>query len=235
MNYIDTERTTEGGAAGPQGRSLLLIGTLLSVVMVVGGYFLFLAPKNDDTGSPDAAPRSAEALPSLGTVPVEPRFVERSGATMSLGDLRGKVWIAAFIFTRCRGTCPMMSSALSTIQQSIDGMEDVRLVSFTVDPEYDTPERMSEYAKGLDASPTQWLFLTGQEDSLQALAREVFHLGIEEGGTAEEPIIHSTRFVLVDGEGEIRGYYEGLDATERAALLKDVKRLTSGGGESDGA
>ena len=234
MNNIDTERTTEEGGAGRQGRSLLLIGTLLSAVMMVGGYFLFLAPKNG-AGSPDAAPRSAEALPSLGSVPVEPRFVERSGATMSLGDLRGKVWIAAFIFTRCRGTCPMMSSALSTLQRSIEGMEDVRLVSLTVDPEYDTPERMSEYAKGLDASPTQWLFLTGQEDSLQTLAREVFHLGIEEGGTVEEPIIHSTRFVLVDGEGEIRGYYEGLDATERAALLKDVKRLTSDGGESNGA
>jgi protein SCO1/2 len=234
MNNIDTERETEEGAVGPQGRSLLLIGTLLSAVMVVGGYFLFIAPKND-AGSPDAAKRSAESLPSLGTVPVEPRFIERSGTTMTLGDLRGKVWIAAFIFTRCRGTCPMMSSALSTIQRSIEGMEDVRLVSFTVDPEYDTPERMSEYAKELDASPTQWLFLTGQEDSLQTLAREVFHLGVEEGGTAEEPIIHSTRFVLVDGDGEIRGYYEGLDTAERATLLKDVKRLTSGGGESDGA
>jgi protein SCO1/2 len=103
----------------------------------------------------------------------------------------------------------------------------VRLVSFTVDPERDTPEVLAEYARRFQADLERWLFLTGPKEPLYRLVGEGFRLAVEDGGPQAGLITHSTRFVLVDQHGRIRGYYNGAEPGTTAALLPDIRALLS--------
>jgi protein SCO1/2 len=168
-----------------------------------------------------------EPLPVLGTVP-DFTLIERSGQPFGLNDLRGQIWVADFIFTNCAGTCPIMTTAMTDIQKTAlaEKLDDVKLVSITVDPERDTPEVLQRFADGYGALKDRWYFLTGDGAAIQQLANKGFLLSAAtSGGSAEEPIIHSNRFVLVDRQGHIRGYYDGTDEEGVAQLLKDLKRL----------
>jgi protein SCO1/2 len=164
---------------------------------------------------------AAEELADYGAVPDAP-LVERSGAKFSLGELKGKVWVADFIFTRCGGSCPAMTAKMAELQESLKKAGDVRLVSFTVDPEHDSPEKLASYAEGFQAEKQKWLFLTGGKDQIQNLAKKDFHLAIEEGTDPAEPIVHSTRFILVDARGHIRGYYNNGDSEAKQKMLTDI-------------
>lgn len=115
-------------------------------------------------------------LPRLGEVPAF-TLIERSGQPVTRADLLGKVWIANFLYTRCPSECPLMSHALAQLQDALAAERDVRLVSMTVDPEYDTPEVLTHYAQRFAAHPQRWLFLTGEKATLFRLAREGFYLG----------------------------------------------------------
>jgi protein SCO1/2 len=172
--------------------------------------------------------KKPEPLPLLGTVP-DFSLTERSGQAFGLNDLRGKVWIADFIFTNCAGTCPIMTTAMTEIQRMAlaEKLDDVRLISVTVDPERDTPEVLQRFADGYGALAGRWYFLTGDGAAIQQLANKGFLLSAaaSTGGSAEEPIIHSNRFVLVDRQGRIRGYYDGTDEESVKHLLKDLKTL----------
>jgi protein SCO1/2 len=169
-----------------------------------------------------------EALPILGTLP-DFSLIERSGQPFGLNDLRGRIWVADFIFTNCAGTCPIMTTALTEIQQMAlaEKLDDVKLVSITVDPERDSLEVLRRFAEGYGALKDRWYFLTGDGAAIQHLANKGFLLSAaaSTGGSAEEPIIHSNRFVLVDRQGRIRGYYDGTDAESVKQLLKDLKKL----------
>jgi cytochrome oxidase Cu insertion factor (SCO1/SenC/PrrC family) len=166
-------------------------------------------------------------LPVLGAVP-DFTLTERSGQPFSLNDLLGQIWVVDFIFTNCAGTCPIMTTAMTEIQQTAlaEKLDDVKLVSITVDPERDTPEVLQRFANGYGALKDRWYFLTGDGAAIQQLANKGFLLSAAtSGGSAEEPIIHSNRFVLVDRQGRIRGYYDGTDEEGVAQLLKDLKKL----------
>lgn len=161
---------------------------------------------------------------ALGQVP-EFALVDEQGRPVSHADLDGKVWVADFIFTRCAGQCPLMSSQMAKLQARFDGVETVQFVSFTVDPSYDTPQILAAYAKRYGAPVAQWRFVTGDQDALWTLARTGFRLGVGEDGTAEEPITHSVRLVLVDQQRRIRGYYDATDAGAMERLFHDVHTL----------
>lgn len=151
-------------------------------------------------------------------------LTERSQRTVTRKDLDGQVWVADFIFTHCAGICPTMSSNMQKLQSLLP--KEVRLVSFSVDPYNDTPEVLTEYANRYNADAERWLFLTGNAEAMQKLSVGGFKLALDPtGGTEAEPITHSSRFVLVDRQGHIRGYYgtEEVDALDR--LVTDVKRL----------
>ncbi len=169
-----------------------------------------------------------EPLPVLGTLP-DFSLTERSGQAFGSDDLRGKIWVADFIFTNCAGTCPIMTTAMTEIQQLAlaEKLDDARLVSITVDPERDTPEVLRRFADGYGALAGRWYFLTGDGAAIQQLANKGFLLSAaaSTGGSAEEPIIHSNRFVLVDREARIRGYYDGTDEESVKHLFKDLKTL----------
>jgi len=166
------------------------------------------------------------AQPEITTYGTVPAFslADQTGKTITLHDLAGHVWIADFIFTNCGGTCPVMSQSMRKLQDALP--QEIRMVSFTVDPTRDTPQVLGEYAKRYGAREDRWLFLTGEKDILYNLSIKGFKLALEDtGGTEVEPITHSSRFVLVDRQGQIRGYYSGVDEEELKRLSEDVKTL----------
>jgi protein SCO1/2 len=165
-------------------------------------------------------------LADFGALP-EFELVERGGSTVTLEDLRGKVWVADFVFTHCAGPCPLLSSKMSRLQDAVADLEDVRLVSFSVDPERDTPEVLAEYSSRYHADAERWLFLTGLKEPLYRLIGEGFRLAVDDGGPASGLITHSTRFVLVDRQGHIRGYFDGAEPGTVDEIVPDIRMLLS--------
>jgi cytochrome oxidase Cu insertion factor (SCO1/SenC/PrrC family) len=156
-------------------------------------------------------------------------LIAQDGATVTLEELAGAPWVANLIFTRCAVTCPRMTSRMAALGPHLP--PGGHRVSITVDPGHDTPEILASYARSYGAGP-DWLFLTGAEGQIQSLAREGFRLGVapapEDAPDRHlEPISHSTRFVLVDGQGRIRGYYDAFDETSFRQLQRDLARLAS--------
>ncbi len=174
-----------------------------------------------------AATSQGAELGVFGTVPGFD-LIERSGSKVSLADLKGKVWVADFVFTHCAGPCPLISSKMAKLQKAVSDLDGVRLVSFTVDPDRDTPEVLREYAQHYLADPERWVFLTGPKQPLYHLIGDGFHLAVEEEGSDTGAVTHSTRLVLVDRQGRIRGYYDGSDPGTIEALLPDIRALLAG-------
>jgi len=163
-------------------------------------------------------------LPNYGVVP-DFALTDQTGAAFSSKALDKRVWIADFIYTTCPGPCPRMSSQLHQLQAGLAGEADgLRLVSFTVDPAHDTPPVLTAYSKHFAADPSKWFFLTGEIATINHLSRDVFRLSSTDG-TLE----HSTRFVLVDRQSRIRGFYSSLDQDVMPHLLADTKRILKEG------
>ncbi len=148
------------------------------------------------------------------SIPLEDfTLTERGGKPISKADLRGKVWIASFVFTCCTTTCPQVTGTMARLQSELKDEKDVRLVTFTVDPERDSPEKLEKYAQQRRADKERWLFLTGEEKALHRLLKEGFKVPVvrnENSKNASDDFDHSTRLVLVDKSGNIRGYFEGM-------------------------
>jgi protein SCO1/2 len=144
-------------------------------------------------------------LPELGRVPSF-ALTDQAGQPFSARDLDGKVWVADFIFTSCAEVCPRLTAQMAALQQ----LPELRLVSFTVDPERDTVERLRGYATGFHADRARWKFLTGPAQQIEDAVVRGFKMGIsrEKDDHASDgfAILHGTRLVLVDGRGAIRGY-----------------------------
>lgn len=176
----------------------------------------------------DAADVRAEALPQLGTV--GPFWLkDQDGATFSEASLDGRVWVAAFMFTRCPTVCPEMVRRMRGIQERAKAAgTELSLVSFSVDPENDTPEVLRAFAseRGLDTS--NWRFLTGDSSVIRDTAERGFKIGVDgtpKAGAEHYGITHGTHLVLLDSRRTIRGYYQSTDGERIDALLEDAARL----------
>ncbi len=144
-------------------------------------------------------------------------FIERSGKTVTDKDLRGQVWVVSFIFTRCNGPCPAVTSAMQRLQKDLpDELNSgkLKLVTFTVDPIHDDLKTLNEYADARGADPKNWLFLTGDEKTVHKFHRDQFKQAVERnvgpGVKAGDEFGHGTRLAVVDKTGVIRAMYEGL-------------------------
>ncbi len=174
---------------------------------------------------------AAVELPRLGEVPAF-RFTDQAGHDFASSSLDGRVWIVDFVFTSCGEVCPRMTEEMARLQTYlVNRALPVALVSISVDPERDTPARLAEYAQRFHARPERWTFLTGPA---QAVEDAVVH-GFKQTMTREKDqdgftILHGTRFVLVDGKRQIRGYYDAADGEAMARLRHDAAALVDHGG-----
>lgn len=165
----------------------------------------------------------AKPLPVLGEVP-DFALTRESGQGVSKKDLEGRIWIANFIYGGCAEACPMLSFKMGTLQKKCESFSPTPwLVSFTVDPETDTPERLREYARRYGADPARWMFLTGNAQAVQKTLTDGFKVSaVKPEGQSD--IFHSNKVVLVDRRGRVRGYYE-TDEEGMGSLVKAVGRL----------
>lgn len=159
------------------------------------------------------------ALPELGSVPPF-EFTDQDGNRFSSDKLKDKIWVADFFFTSCPGPCPRMSNQLRQMQADMASLANLRFVSITVDPENDTPATLTQYARRYEANPARWTFLTGRKDLILNLMSESMYLG-----HADTMTQHSTRFVLIDGNMKIRGYYDSFAKDGIEKLTEDIRKL----------
>lgn len=179
--------------------------------------------------------RPSSELPALGQVPAF-SLTDQTGARVDSKELAGKVWVVDFMFTRCSMVCPRLTNEMMKLQQHLllEGLDpEVRLVSITVDPEHDTPEVLAGYARRYQAQPNLWKLLGGDAKAVERAVVDGFHELMEpagDGGADDSfDILHSSKMVLVDQKGTIRGYYDATSAEEMARLRDDLHRLARRG------
>ena len=147
-------------------------------------------------------------------------FIDSEGRDVGLSSLKGKVWVADFIFTTCTMACPIMTGNMNIIHKKYKKNDDLRLVSISVYPEYDTPEVLKKYASQYEANTDTWHFLTGNESTVKEVIKDGFKIG-----DYEDIIFHSEKFALVDRNGMIRAYYNGMKSEDMKKLKKDINSL----------
>jgi protein SCO1 len=246
------EIMTEPTPPVPSGRRLspFLWISGAGLWLIVGVLFVTLyfrdtktAGANAQAGSAAARAQTTSGQPTAGGL-VEPgavwdaegiadfTFTERSGKEVTKEDLLGKPWVVGFVFTRCAGPCPKVTSQMRRLQDQFeqDG-RDVRLVTMTVDPDYDTPEVLTRYANAFKADEDRWLFLTGDKEAMYRYIEKNFKMPVQEmQGEDRKPgyeVLHTTNLLLVDSKGVVRGKYNALTPEEMAKLKVDLKKLES--------
>jgi len=159
---------------------------------------------------------------ALAEIKAAPAFsaVNYDGRTVSKDDLLGSVYIADFFFTSCGGPCPIMNSNANVLQAEFSSAKNFKIVSFTVDPATDTLPRMARYAERYGAKPDRWYFLRNDKQVVTELASKGFLMG-----DPANPMLHSTRFALVDRKGIIRGYFDGTDKAKVDELRAAIHML----------
>lgn len=205
--------------------------TLLGLGLVAVGFVLFFLyvyqPKAQSaraTTKVDEGMRPSTRYyePALRFVP-DFAFPTHTGDTLSKANLKGKVYVVDFFFTTCPAACPMMSSNMTKVQDAFRGLDAFNIVSFSLEPQRDSVPVLREYAKRFEAEDGSWHFLTGSQRDIYQMGREHFMLTVQYNGPSD--IDHSEKFVLVDPEGGIRGFYQGTNDKEVAQLIKDARYL----------
>lgn len=139
--------------------------------------------------------------------------------------IKGKVWVANFFFTSCPEICPKMSTHLEEVQKEFYNQNDVKILSFTCDPERDNTTQLMTYARLYNANMQQWQFLTGDKVKLYRFARNNLQIVATEGDGGPDDFIHSSNLVLIDRDGYVRGYYDGTNENEVKKMIFDIKKL----------
>jgi protein SCO1 len=195
------------------------IGFLIGFfVLLFAGFYFALVHWVPGFGSPE--------LPVLSYVPSF-SFDNQEGRVITQKDLTGKVYVAEYFFTTCRGICPKMNVNMKKLSGDYAAEANFRILSYTVDPETDSVGRMKHYADSLGADPNRWWFLTGRKDSLYHLARNGYLLDDPKNNALNinEQFLHTQFVALVDKGGRVRKIYDGLKTEELDELEKDITVL----------
>ena len=218
---------------------VILVGMWLVAALAVGGVGAAVWLLRDRSAAPavrftPAADDAAAPLPVLFDAPPF-TLTDQDGRPFGSDRLRGHVWVADFVFTHCTSFCPLMTSSMAAFQQqsAAAGMADVRMASFTVDPDRDTPPVLKAYAAANGADLARWAFLTGTQKQMWDLSAGMklsVGPGDTLGGPAGMQVMHSSHFLLIDQKGHVRGVYDFKDAAYLKQLLSDAKRILSEGG-----
>ena len=216
----------------PQRIERLVWSGLVLIIAFICGAFFWSRFK--------PGPVSADkSMPVLGQLP-DFTLTNQNNQPVSLAGLRGQVWVADIIFTRCPGPCAKMTRHLAELQSELPADRPVKLVTLTSDPDYDKPPVLKKYSERFGADASRWWFLTGDKPQIRRLAVEDFKFVVvekkpEEREIPEDLFIHSTWFVLVDqkgrvrgwtdGEGKLHAYYDSEDPSARKQILAGIKEL----------
>jgi protein SCO1 len=226
-------------------RTWIISGFVLWTLVFAAALGLFVLRHrerpSDDAAAPaalvlaDSATSGGSSSDQLTTPPLPPWspagvedfvFTERSGRKVTKADLLGHPWLISFIFTRCAGPCPRVSGQMSELQTLLKGTQ-VRLVTLTVDPDFDTTEVLTHYAQAYRADPNRWLYLTGDKRKTYRLINNSFLMPVKEyTGKDREPgyeVMHSTNILLVNEKGVVVQKYNALDEVDLARLRRDLK------------
>jgi protein SCO1/2 len=211
--------------SGQQSRWPVLVG-LAVVVLALVAVFVYAGLK----------PRGAaeKPLPVYGQI-ADFTLTNQDGRAVSLAELRGKVWVADIIFTRCAGPCPMMTRRMKELQDALPATSQAKLVTLTTDPEFDTPPVLKTYTERFGADTNRWMFLTGTKPQIGKLAVDSLKLSAvekkpDERESPEDLFVHSTIFVVVDSQARLRGIFQSvgpdIDPKEQMEkILAAVERL----------
>jgi protein SCO1/2 len=224
-------------------RAAVLPLAALSAALVAAGLYLALqrpggAPAARAADAPAITVESAATplaaptgpLPVLRAIPAF-HLSAASGEEVGREELLGQPWVAGFIFTTCAGACPLMMAELVRLHDALPADRQVRIVAITVDPEHDTAEVLRDYALKFGATGARWRFLRGTASGTYALAQQGFQLGAgpsADPAPGDGPFFHSDRLVLVDAQGNVRGYYRGTETADVDRLRHDLNRLAAG-------
>jgi len=199
-------------------------GLLLLVSLLTVGLLLQIRSRTN----------ARETLPVLGQVS-DFTLTNQNGRAVSLADLRGHVWVADIIFTRCAGPCPRMTRQMKELEKALPAGSDTKLVTLTTDPDYDTPAILKTYSERFSADLSRWTFLTGTKPEIRKLGINSLKLAAvekspEERESPNDLFIHATLFVVVDRKGQVRGVFEttgeGIDPKQvQAKILENVSQL----------
>jgi len=188
---------------------LIIWLTIISIIILFAGIIL-IKPFSRDKSD----------LPIMGHLP-DFIFTQSNGQTFGLAEMKGKINVVDFMFTGCPMICPVMSAKMAVFYQAFAADTDVRFISITVDPQNDSLPVLRAYAKDHGVTDNRWVFLRAPIEEVIALSEKGFMLAADRlpGG-------HTTRFILVDNHGNIRGYYESGDDASLAKLANDIQSLS---------
>lgn len=192
----------------PRSIVWLISIAVLFLLLAIGAWFVI-----------NKAETARAQLPILGEIPPF-EFVERSGETYSLENLKGKIHVVDFIFTNCHGPCPVMAINMGDLYKAFTDSAQIGFLSITVDPERDTIVALQEYASSVGVTDNRWQFIRGEMNELVDLSENGFMLPAE-----DLPGMHTTKFVLLDKDARIRGYYSGTEKASIDILRRDITTL----------
>ena len=148
------------------------------------------------------------------------KLQDQEGKTINSQDLRGKIWLSNFFFTRCKGVCPLMTQKVAQLLKKLSDIDELQQLSISMDPEHDQADILKKFAAQYHANPEHWHFLTGTKKEVIRICKDIFNLP-----AGEDPDMHSTRLVLIDRKGKIRGYYDSFDEKAMESLEAHIRFL----------
>ena len=180
--------------------------------------------------------QSEDRLPILGERVVEGtdtvyhviapfQFPDQDSTLITNDTFKGKIYVADFFFTSCRTICPIMKTQMLRVYKATADMDDVLILSHTIDPEYDTVALLHDFAGRLGVTSDRWHFVTGVKDSIYKIAQTSYFATAMEDRTEPDGFIHSGAFLLIDKKGRIRGKYDGTKEEDVNRLITDIKKL----------
>ena len=196
---------------------------------VAVAYFLYFKPEEDlpiyQPSQLNPALVDASAMRSEDHRILDFELVNHVGDTVTLSDVQGQILVVDFFFSRCATICPLMTQNLQRIHDRLDAQMPVRILSHSVTPVADSVSVLHRYAEKHGANPDLWWFLTGEKKEIYRLARRSYFSCLDEGDGGFQDFVHTENIVLVDGEGRLRGFYDGTDSKAMSQLFSDLEFL----------
>lgn len=186
-------------------------------LILIVAFSLFLA----GCGGEPIETNMSEDLPDF-------EFTTQENETLALDDFKGNYWIADMVFTNCTTVCLPMTANMKSLQDMMaeEGIDDVQLVSFSVDPDYDTPEVLKAYGESYEADFSNWTFLTGYDfETIKEISIKSFKSMLAEAPEGTDQVTHGTKFYLINPEGKVIKFYDGVESANMQSIINDLKKI----------